>query len=74
VLDNVFNSVKNIDGRLIKIFIGSKVIAEGITITPQIEAGIKSVEDGDGARIMAARSGLVMVLENPMGINGSKHT
>jgi hypothetical protein len=50
----------------------SALLAEGITITPQIEAGIKSVEDGDGARIMAARSGLVMVLENPMGINGSK--
>ena len=49
------------------------LIAEGIAITPQIEAGIKSVEDGDGARVMAARSGLVMALENPMGINGSKH-
>ena len=46
---------------------------EGIAITPQIEAGIKSVEDGDGARVMAARSGLLMALENPMGINGSKH-
>jgi uncharacterized protein with PQ loop repeat len=45
---------------------------EGIAITPQIEAGIKSVEDGDGARVMAARSGLLMALENPMGINGSK--
>jgi hypothetical protein len=46
---------------------------EGIAITPQIEAGIKSVEDGDGARVMAARSGLLMALENPLGINGSKH-
>lgn len=46
--------------------------ANGIAITPQIEAGIKSVEDGDGARVMAARSGLRMALENPMGINGSK--
>jgi hypothetical protein len=43
-----------------------------VDITPQIEAGIKSVEDGDGARVMAARSGLRMALENPMGINGSK--
>ena len=50
----------------------SALLAKGIAITPQIEAGIKSVEDGDGARIMAARSGLVMALENPMGINGSK--
>lgn len=46
--------------------------AEGIDITSKIEAGIKSVEDGDGARVMAARSGLRMALENPMGINGSK--
>lgn len=45
---------------------------EGIHITPEIEAGIKSVEDGDGARVMAARSGLLMALQNPMGINGSK--
>ena len=46
--------------------------ANGVTLTPQIEAGIKSVEDGDGARVMAARSGLRVALENPMGINGSK--
>ncbi len=46
--------------------------AEGIDITPEIEAGIKSVKDGDGARVMAARSGLRIALENPMGINGSK--
>ena len=32
ILDNVFNSVSNIDGRRIKVFVGSKVIAEGITI------------------------------------------
>jgi hypothetical protein len=50
----------------------SAILAEGIAITPQIESGIKSVEDGDGARIMAARSGLLMAAENPMGINGSK--
>ncbi len=31
-MDNVFNSLRNIDGRIIKVFIGSKVIAEGITI------------------------------------------
>jgi hypothetical protein len=46
--------------------------AKGVDITPEIEAGIKSVEDGDGARVMAARSGLRMAIENPMGINGSK--
>ena len=32
ILDNIFNNKKNIDGRIIKVFIGSKVIAEGITI------------------------------------------
>ena len=32
VLDNIYNSSKNIDGRIIKIFLGSKVISEGITI------------------------------------------
>jgi hypothetical protein len=50
----------------------SSLQTKGVDITPQIEAGIKSVEDGDGARVMAARSGLRMALENPMGINGSK--
>jgi hypothetical protein len=46
--------------------------ADGIDVTPQVEAGIKSVEDGDGARVMVARLGLLMILENPMGINGSR--
>lgn len=46
--------------------------ADGIDVTPLVEAGIKSVEDGDGARVMVARLGLLMMLENPMGINGSK--
>jgi hypothetical protein len=50
----------------------SSLKANGVVITPQIESGIKSVEDGDGARVMAARSGLRMAFENPMGINGSK--
>jgi hypothetical protein len=50
----------------------SALQADGIDFTPQVEAGIKSVEDGDGARVMVARLGLRMALENPMGINGSK--
>ena len=29
----MFNNVRNIDGRLIKLFLGSKVIAEGINIS-----------------------------------------
>lgn len=32
ILDNVFNNVKNISGKYIKVFLGSKVIAEGITV------------------------------------------
>lgn len=46
--------------------------ADGIQITPEKELGLKSIEAGDGIRVMAARMGLLMALENPMGINGSK--
>jgi hypothetical protein len=46
--------------------------AKGIEITPAVQKGLDSVVDGDGARMMAARSGLVLTLENPMGINQSK--
>ena len=45
---------------------------KGIEITPSIQKGLDSVVDGDGARIMAARSGISLMLENPMGINQSK--
>jgi hypothetical protein len=45
---------------------------DGVVVTPEIERAIKSVEDGDGARIMAARSGLHLLGHHPMGINGSK--
>jgi len=45
---------------------------DGVVVTPEIELAIKSVEDGDGARIMAARSGLHLLGHHPMGINGSK--
>lgn len=45
---------------------------DGLVVTPEIELAIKSVEDGDGARIMAARSGLHLLGHHPMGINGSK--
>lgn len=62
----------------------SKVYCEGISaledalkdkaieITPTIQKGLNSVVDGDGARMMAARAGLMLTLENPMGINQSK--
>ena len=45
---------------------------KGIEITPAVQKGLNSVVDGDGARMMAARSGLALTLKNPMGINQSK--
>ncbi len=45
---------------------------KGIIITPEIQKGLDSVVDGDGARMMAARSGSIMALKNPMGIDQSK--
>lgn len=45
---------------------------KGIEITPAIQKGLDSVIDGDGARMMAARSGLALIPQNPMGINQSK--
>jgi hypothetical protein len=45
---------------------------KGIIITPEVQKGLDSVNDGDGARMMAARSGSMLVLQNPMGINQSK--
>ena len=49
-----------------------ELINEGVEITPQIQAKLNSIEDGDGARMLAARSGLKMIALNPMGINQSK--
>jgi hypothetical protein len=46
--------------------------SKGIPITPQIELEFSTINDGDGARVMVARSGLLLMAENPMGINGSK--
>lgn len=45
---------------------------KGIEITPSIQKGLDSVLDGDGARMMAARAGLMLAHDNPMGINQSK--
>ncbi|WP_162784919.1 O-antigen ligase family protein [Polynucleobacter necessarius] len=45
---------------------------KGIEMTPSIQKGLDSVVDGDGARMMAARAGLMLIYENPMGINQSK--
>lgn len=41
-------------------------------ITPAIQERIASVADGDGARVMAARSGAILMLSAPMGINQSR--
>jgi len=46
--------------------------SKGIIITPEIQKGLDSVVDGDGARMMAARSGSMLALKNPMGIDQSK--
>lgn len=45
---------------------------KGIEITHAVQKGLNSVVDGDGARMMAARSGLELTLQHPMGINQSK--
>jgi hypothetical protein len=46
--------------------------SKGEVITPSIQKGLDSVVDGDGARIMAARSGAALMIDSPMGINQSK--
>ncbi|MBU3589019.1 hypothetical protein [Polynucleobacter sp. 80A-SIGWE] len=46
--------------------------SKGVVITPAIQKGLDSIIDGDGARVMAARSGASLTLENPMGIDQSK--
>jgi O-Antigen ligase len=45
---------------------------KGVTITPEIARNLDSINDGDGARIMVARTGALLTLEHPMGINQSK--
>lgn len=45
---------------------------KGVDITPAIQKGLDSVVDGEGSRVMAARSSLALMLQNPMGINQSK--
>jgi hypothetical protein len=45
---------------------------EGTELTPQTLRILESIKDGDGARVMAARSALHLITENPMGINQSR--
>lgn len=45
---------------------------EGTQITTSIQKSLDSIVDGDGARVMAARSGAELTLQSPMGIDQSK--
>lgn len=44
----------------------------GVTITPQLNKDLGSIKDGDGQRVIAARSGASLITKHPMGINQSK--
>jgi hypothetical protein len=44
----------------------------GVSITPQLNKDLGSIKDGDGQRVIAARSGASLIAEYPMGINQSK--
>jgi hypothetical protein len=48
------------------------LIAQGTEITPEILKILESIKDGDGARMMAARSAIQLMAINPMGINQSR--
>lgn len=50
----------------------NELISKGIAITPEIQKGLQSVVDGDGSRMMAARSGYELAVRHPMGIDQSK--
>ncbi len=45
---------------------------EGVVIGPEISQALNSIQDGDGARVMTARTALVLVGANPLGIDQSK--
>jgi O-Antigen ligase len=45
---------------------------EGVIITPQIAGILDSIKDGDGARMMAARTAIRLIPQHWMGINQSK--
>lgn len=44
----------------------------GIFISPELNSAIEATKVGDGARVLAARTGFLLALKNPLGINGSK--
>lgn len=45
---------------------------KGVNITPQLKKDLGSIKDGDGQRVIAARSGASLIIEHPMGINQSR--
>jgi hypothetical protein len=45
---------------------------DGTSITPEISRILDSIKDGDGARVLAARSAIQLIPNNFMGINQSK--
>lgn len=52
--------------------IENSIINKKGLISEQEQIAINSVLDGDGARVMVARSGIQLIRENIMGINASK--
>ena len=53
-------------------FLKQELLKNGTTITPEIQKGLDSIVDGDGGRMMAARSGYDLMKKHPMGIDQSK--
>jgi hypothetical protein len=49
-----------------------ELIEKNKSLRDEEQKALASVEDGDGARVMVARAGLMLIPENLMGINGSK--
>ena len=45
---------------------------KGIEISPEITKNLAAINDGDGARVVVARIGSLLILEHPMGLNQSK--
>jgi hypothetical protein len=50
----------------------TKLEREDRVITPEISQALRSIQDGDGARMMAARTAIALSWANPMGIDQSR--
>lgn len=53
-------------------FLKQEMLNKGIPITQETQLGLDSVVNGDGARMMAARSGFDLIRKHPMGLDQSK--